>query len=149
MIREELEFSISQYLDGTLPSEQAAALEERFATDVEAREIFADYQQLNVALQQNLPLPPIDFDSLATKISAAVANEELPQRRMFIGTWRRPAALAMAASVVLAIGISLKLYSPAKPTAPSNNVVAQAPVVEVAGPRAELAVSKPVIDISI
>ncbi len=148
MIREELEFQISQYLDGTLPARESAALEERLATDAEARAIFAEYQQLNQSLQANLPLPRIDFDSLATKISAAVAREEIPARRMFIGKWRAPAALALAASVVIAVGIAIHLYKPQKP-APISVVAQGASVIEVSGPSAEVAVNKPVLDISI
>jgi negative regulator of sigma E activity len=146
MVSEELEFSISQYLDGTLSESESAALEERFATDAEARAILAEYQQLNSALQQNLPLPAVDFDALAMKISSAVANEELPQRRLFIGTWQTRTGIAIAASVLLAIGIAVKLYAPTKPSPPS---LAQTAVIEVAGPSAELAGAKPIVDISI
>jgi anti-sigma factor RsiW len=41
MSTDQLEFSISQYLDGTLPADEQAALEERLATDAQARELFA------------------------------------------------------------------------------------------------------------
>ena len=41
MNREQLEFSISQYLDGTLPGEQRSLLEQRLEGDAEARELLA------------------------------------------------------------------------------------------------------------
>ena len=37
MTRDELEFRISQYLDGALAAGEQAALEARFATDADAR----------------------------------------------------------------------------------------------------------------
>ena len=41
MTRDELEFSISQYLDGTLGARERDALDERLATDAEARALLA------------------------------------------------------------------------------------------------------------
>jgi anti-sigma factor RsiW len=43
MTSEALEFSISQYLDGNLPTDEEAALVERLATDPAARALFAEY----------------------------------------------------------------------------------------------------------
>ena len=47
MIREELEFRIAQYADGTLPASQRAALEAELAADGAARELLAQYRQLH------------------------------------------------------------------------------------------------------
>jgi negative regulator of sigma E activity len=148
VIRDELEYSISQYLDGMLGELEAAALEDRLANDAEARAVLAEYRELNDSLKRAMPLPAFDFDALAARISGAVADEEIPHRRMFIGTWRMPAAFAAAASLILAIGIAVKLYSPRKPVN-VNATVATVPVVDVTGPKAEVAASAASVDVSI
>src|SRR4051812_19493282 len=101
MTRDELEFSISQYLDGTLAVAERDALEERLATDAEAREVYAEYEALNGALAAAPAVPEIDWDAFAGKISAAVAREALPEQSYKISAWLgRPMRLAgIAASL--------------------------------------------------
>jgi anti-sigma-K factor RskA len=109
MTRDELEFSISQYLDGTLAAAERDALETRLASDAEARAVFAEYQSLQSALAA-APLPDVDWDRLRQEISAAVAREEMPAQSYKISQWLRPVRLALAASVLVvaaAIGFSL------------------------------------------
>ncbi len=108
MTRDELEFSISQYLDGTLAEAARGALEERLAIDGEARGVFAEYQSLQSAFAA-APLPEVRWDQLARHISAAVAREEMPAQSYRISAWQRPTLLAMAASVVIAAGIGFTL----------------------------------------
>src|SRR5438445_108337 len=47
MSPDQLEYAISQYLDGTLARLESAALEERLASDADARELFGEYQRLD------------------------------------------------------------------------------------------------------
>jgi anti-sigma factor RsiW len=122
MNRDELEFSISQYLDGTLVAAERDALDERFATDADARAILAEYEALQAALA-SAPLPDVKWDRLAAEISASVAREEAPAQSHKIGRWLRPANLAIAASLLIAGGIGFSIFrsddvkDPVKPIA--------------------------------
>src|SRR5688500_9430714 len=106
MTRDELEFSISQYLDGTLAEAERSALDERLSRDAEARALLAEYQRLDVTLKA-APLPQIRWDRLAESISTAVAEQEAPAQSYQISRWlRSPMRLAVAASAVLALGLA-------------------------------------------
>ena len=65
MTRDELEFSISQYLDGTLPEAQRPALEARLAEDAEAQAILAEERALTRLLRSE-PLPEVRWDGLSS-----------------------------------------------------------------------------------
>ena len=106
MTRDELEFSISQYIDGTLGARERDALEERLATDAEARAVHTEYESLQRVLKA-APVPELDWDRFAARISGAVAREELPAQSYRIGQWLRPARLAIAASVLVAVGLAI------------------------------------------
>jgi anti-sigma factor RsiW len=107
--RDELEFSLSQYLDGTLAEAERAALEERLAGDADARALLAEYQRLDVALKA-VPRPAVDYDRLAGHICAAVSEqEEEPARIYRIGFVRTMAGLALAASVLIGVGFGIRL----------------------------------------
>jgi anti-sigma factor RsiW len=108
MTRDELEFSISQYLDGTLPAADRDALETRLGSDAEARAIYAEYEALQGVLAA-APVPAVRWDRLAEEISAAVAREEMPAQSYKLSRWLRPVRLAVAASVLLAGGIAFTL----------------------------------------
>src|SRR4051794_13592271 len=111
MTGEELEFQISQYLDGQLPSADAAALEERFATDASARALLEEYRGLATLVKRELPLPVMNWDRLASHISSVVADEALPEVQTFKIAWyRRPSVFAIAASVLIALGVAIGIY---------------------------------------
>jgi negative regulator of sigma E activity len=116
--RDELEFSISQYLDGTLGTRERDALDERLATDAVARELYAEYQALQGVLAA-APVPAVDWNAFAARVSGAVAREEMPAQSYKIARWLQPARLAIAASVLVAAGIGfavLKSMPGVKPT---------------------------------
>jgi anti-sigma factor RsiW len=75
MNRDQLEFAITQYLDGTLPPQQVSALEQLLQTDELARELLAEHQRLDaifeIARQATAP-PALDWDRIATTISDAL-----------------------------------------------------------------------------
>lgn len=113
MITQELEFQISQYLDGTLAGAELAALEERLATDSSTRQLLAEYRQLDLSLR-SAPLPPIDFDALSDRITASVARQPEPAQSYRLPWSRAFVGFAVAASVLLAVGVGIRrLQSPA------------------------------------
>jgi anti-sigma factor RsiW len=148
MTRDELEFSISQYLDGTLAADQRDALDERLATDAEARALYAEYQTLQGVLVSSLPaMPEVDWDRFATRVSAAVGREEMPAQSYKISRWlSRPMQFAIAASVLIAGAIAFTLMRPAgtRPgTAPAispTQIVRIDSPTEAGGTPAEVAV---------
>ena len=75
MSNEELEFSISQYLDGSLSAAETTALEARLGEDVAARALLDEYRALNGLLTAEACLPPIAWDKLADHLSSAVAED--------------------------------------------------------------------------
>lgn len=138
MTRDELEFSISQYIDGALPPLERAALEEKLATDAEARAVLDGYRRLNGLVNSALPLPRVQWDRLAAQLSKTVAGAELPVRNYSLVRARLLRPIAIAASILIAVGIGWFAY---------RGDEAQKPVitaVQVQGPRIEAA-SGPVV----
>jgi anti-sigma factor RsiW len=119
MNREELEFRISQYVDGTLSREERASVETILAGDVEARQMLAEFRRIDQHLAREMPLPNVKWEQLASHISAAV--DEVTEAPAVIGritpetatatsawTWR--SRLAIAASIVIVLGSALMFY---------------------------------------
>jgi anti-sigma factor RsiW len=107
---EDLEFSISQYVDGTLPDAERMSLEIRLQQDREAQAILAEYRALSVHLAQALPLPNVRWDVLAQSISSAIdAQAEQTEQAYRMPAWIRFAArpLAIAASVLILAGMGV------------------------------------------
>src|SRR4051812_11393277 len=73
MSPEQLEFNLSQYLDGTLPPEHLAALEAALATDPRAGALRDEHERLTTLLRAR-PLPEMDWDELARDFSAVVTG---------------------------------------------------------------------------
>src|SRR5438552_3241444 len=88
MTRDQLEFAISQYLDGTLPPLEAAALEERLAKNADARELLASYQRLNALMKTSLSVPQIDFEAFSTQLSDRLADVEAPVKHYRLSAGR-------------------------------------------------------------
>ncbi|HEV8378079.1 MAG TPA: hypothetical protein VGP99_04460, partial [Tepidisphaeraceae bacterium] len=72
MTSEQMEFLISQYLDGTLSGEEESGVRELLASNEEARRILAEYQKLDGVLKTARGAPAVKWDVLAEKISEAV-----------------------------------------------------------------------------
>lgn len=115
MTRDELEYTLSQYLDGTLAASDESALEQRLATDESARALLSEFRSLDRALRSS-PLPAFDFDALAGAVSAAVAAQDEPAQSYRLHWVRTAAALALAACVVIAAGVGIRRLQQA-PTA--------------------------------
>jgi len=129
MTRDELEFSISQYLDGTLGEAEEAALETRLASDADARALLGEYRRLDRTLKA-APLPAFDYGALSDRISAAVAREDEPAQSYRLHWVRTAAGLAIAACVVIAVGVGIRRLGPAGQTDPRQQAVLPTPAVE-------------------
>src|SRR4051794_30771653 len=105
MNREQLEFSISQYLDGALPDAERSLLERRCEADAEARQLLAEYRSLNDALRIQNPLPELNWERLADRLSTSIAAEDLHAVSYRIRPRVSFSALAIAASVLIVIGL--------------------------------------------
>jgi anti-sigma-K factor RskA len=157
MNREQLEFSISQYADGTLPAAETAALETTLANDADARALLEEFRKLDAIVKTTeIPLPAVDWDRFADHLSRAVAEEDrattsIPIRPRGGAWWVK--RVAIAAVVVLAAGVALlwprhgghseiaKVSGPQVPTAPA------VAIVQVGGP--EIASGAPNVQVSL
>lgn len=115
MTRDELEFSISQYLDGTLAAGAAAALEQMLATDASARALLAEYQQLDQVLRA-APAPEVDHDAFHARLTATLAHQPDPVQSYKLPWVRTATRLAIAACVVVAAGVGIRMVQSDRPT---------------------------------
>ena len=129
MTRDELEYAISQHLDGNLPPLEQAALDDRLASDAEARAILEEYRRLDVSLK-NMPLPTLAWDRVASQIQQAIAQEEAPIRHYSLRSSGWVRGLAIAASVLLLISVCLHFAQPTEK--PIGVAAISGPAVEVA-----------------
>jgi anti-sigma factor RsiW len=171
MNREELEFQISQYVDGTLSPEERASVETILAGDAEARQMLAEFRQMDQHLASEMSLPNVKWEQFASHISAAV--EEATEAPAVIGritpetataasawTWR--SRLAIAASLVIVLGSAMLFYDHGlnqrgshgsgavvlpSPGQPGDAVASASPVV--VGPQAEPATGPAVQQITV
>jgi negative regulator of sigma E activity len=128
MTRDELEFSISQYLDGTLGEAEGSALEERLSTDADARAVLSEYRRLDAALK-GVPGPAVDWDAFASRVSRVVAAQDPPAQSYRLHWVRAASVLAVAASALVAIGFGIRLLRPSGPGAGTNGQLVQNPPV--------------------
>jgi anti-sigma factor RsiW len=125
MTADQTEFLISQYADGTIAATDRVALESHLATDPAARRLLDEYRQLDALLRTAAPsVPAFDYDALAARINAAIDDHNTAREplRLPIPWLRVGAGLAIAASVLLAVGLWLRPFATA-PTS-SNPTVA-------------------------
>jgi hypothetical protein len=73
MTLEQLEFAITQYLDGTLPPADVGALERRLAEDAAARGLLDEHRSLTAFLRSE-PGPDMDWAEVASDLSAVVTG---------------------------------------------------------------------------
>jgi anti-sigma factor RsiW len=136
--REELEYSISQYLDGTLPLLERAPLEERLANDPQAREILNEYRALDLAVKSAMPLPEVAWDQLAARIGHSLAEVEAPVRHFSLGRIGWTGRLAIAAVLLFAVSLAIFFATPqSNAPAISNAASTGAGSAVVVGPTIE------------
>lgn len=146
MTHDELEYAISQYLDGVLPPLERAALEERLAGDAQARAMLEEYRKLDGVLQSSLPVPQVDWATFSAQTSKALDEAEAPIRHYKLHTaW--PMRIAIAAMVMLAFGVGIFLMNQpqTQKSQPIGVAVISGPsIAESAGPVvAEIKVGPP------
>jgi hypothetical protein len=73
MSPEQLEFILTQYLDGTLAAGQVDAIERALEADPRARELHDEHERLTALLRAE-PLPEMNWDELARDLSAVVTG---------------------------------------------------------------------------
>ena len=154
---EDLEYSISQYVDGSLPAAEKAALEKRLAEDADARAMLEEYRKLDEAIRASAtPMPEIDWDALAGRISNAVAeqneaNESFKIERVRRSPWVvRASWMALAASVLIVAGIAIHLMRPTPGTPIGDpGPLARNSSADIHGPQAEPATGPSVAEVTI
>lgn len=136
MDAQDFEFLLTRYLDGTLSPEQRLLVEQRLQSDPPAQALLAEYRCLDAMMRREAAhQPSVQWDQLAEHISDAVADHA-DRRNFTIRLCRGAAGLAMAAAVLLVVGI----FGPSTPTSPT---------LFVAGPQAQVAAGTEVLDISV
>ena len=105
MSRDQLEYAISQSIDGTLDPLAQAALDEALATHADARDLFAEYQRLDAMVKSEMPVPEINWDAFAAGISSEAAKLDAPVKhyKLNFGMWSKVAALAAMVAIVVGV----------------------------------------------
>jgi anti-sigma factor RsiW len=107
VVSEEDEFAISEYLDGTLSSEDLGGLERRMEAEPALRGAMKEYLSLDRAMKQAMPMPAVKWDILAERLSESIDTQS-QRSRMFIGNWmKQPMRLAAAAVFILGLGLAI------------------------------------------
>jgi anti-sigma factor RsiW len=136
MTPDQLEYAISQYLDGTLAPLESAALEERLAGDADARELFGEYQRLDGVVKNALPEPEVDWSAFSAQLNNRMSDAEAPVKHYRFSFGRIGWAAAVAASLLIIVGIAALMLrnrpggvTPAHPTG-GGELIVQGPSVE-------------------
>lgn len=155
MTQDQLEFSITQYLDGSLPASERTALMERLEKDPEAREMLEEHRRLDNVFAR-ASLPAFQLEAFSKQLSEAIAQapapeEEQPSLRMpWVGvrSW-----MAIAASVIIVSGLAIAILSHGRNGTASNPVhhetTASAGFVTVTGPISPTASSSDDVQVSV
>lgn len=154
MKQDELEFLISQYVDGTLDADRSAALRARLEADESARAMLLEHRRTSEVVRAHAGLPKnIDWDRVAGLISDHIDDTLAAEReqayRLPVGRW---ASRAAAVAAVLLVGLVVqRAFRPGELSVPGPGGPL-ARVIEVAGPVAESAgpgVGAPVIEVAV
>jgi negative regulator of sigma E activity len=137
---DELEFAISQYIDGTLKPLEQAALEEVLATDDSARAMLAEYRKLDASLKRELPTPQIDHNLLGARISGALKGVDAPVHTYRLFASMPMKLVAMAAAILIVVGLVIPMMNRSHSGQTHNTIAVipnntnqAAPIVELAG----------------
>lgn len=146
----DLEFQISQYVDGQLDAGAAKALEMRLRDDAAARSLLAEYQQVAAVVRDNTPLPAINWNRLAESISTNIESaEEQRIEQRFRMPWMQIASSIAAVAACALIG--LFIFRSQDVTVPTDSTVVIAPsrIAEVSLATAEPAAGPRIAEVTI
>jgi hypothetical protein len=171
MLDQEIEILISRYADDAddLTADELLRVRTVVASDPAARELLDEYESLTEALRRAAPaVPELDWERLHSHLSAAMndAPADDARQRMRIGAGRSampmtmPMRWALAASVLLCIGLALLATQPAKfagggnqrqvvVVPPSGGTDTVATLINVSGPTIDLPDGAVQMDVSI
>jgi len=133
--RDNFEYALSQYADGTLNELEQRVLEDRLRSDAEARLLVSDFIRVDALLRNSRELPEIDFDAFAVNISQAIEAEDAPVAsplRINFFRWTGAAAIAAAVAVAAFVGLRLQNPATAPPAVATGTAVISGPSIEVA-----------------
>jgi hypothetical protein len=158
---DELEYLISQYIDGTINELDRARVDEVLATDASARAILAEYRNLNTVVKSAMPMPQIAWDEFQSRIASKCDKLEAPVRhyRLTFATVSRVAAIAAVLAIVVGGIVMMRPHGtawwnqgpvatvgggdkPAVNTAPID-VQISAPPALAAAPVTEISIGRP------
>ena len=127
---DELEYAISQYIDGTLPVLERDALDEVLARDAGARAILAEYQKLNTVVK-SAPQPAVDWDAFGARLKGGLEEIDTPVRHFRIGSIGYVGRMAIAAALLCVVSIGI-FVAKSGPTTSAGSIVVTGPQVETA-----------------
>ena len=134
---ENLEFAVSQAVDGVLADHDRQALGRRL-DDADARALAADHARVNALLRSNAGVPPIDFEAFADRMTCAIEREELvapgPLKiRPAAGgtTWTRRLATAAAIALVGAAAWPFLPHAAETPAGPASEALVEVPATRL------------------
>ena len=145
----DMEFLITQYVDGLLDPSRAAELERKLEADPALREQLRLYESLQGLLMADdrKALSGIDYDGQREEVIAAVQRralaERLPSRPVILRPMFR--VLAAAAAVLVVASVGLLVYRAGPRAEPEVSVAMRSAAVSPAG-RGELEVSMRRVD---
>lgn len=161
MTRDDLEFRISQYLDGTLTAPESAEIERLAAERGEVRALLEQYQKLDAALK-GMPIPEMQWEALAGRLSRAVADrvaaDQLGQGEETVRSYAMPwvrsrvTRWAIAASLLVVTGVGMLIYHKQHTLGTivfNPKPEWRQPVVVIDGPVAEAPAGKPMDEVEI
>ncbi|HEX3358287.1 MAG TPA: hypothetical protein VHS31_15040 [Tepidisphaeraceae bacterium] len=149
MTRDELEFAISRYIDGTLNPLEQSTIEEILASDASARALLDEYRRLDAVVKTAMPLPEIAWDQFAAGISQETAKCDVSVKHYQLAAWTK--VVSLAAMIAIAFGVAFEMRhrdSSISDVQTGSVAVNSTPVdVEISAPTAVAAA--PVNDITI
>ncbi len=110
------------YADGQLPSGQVAAVERHLPACVECAAELSELRQLNLALANFPPAPPVPFHPFWAKLQAALPAPPAERRSLFAPGRRMALAVVLAALLALTVGVTAFASESALPDNPLYSV---------------------------
>jgi anti-sigma factor RsiW len=136
---EELEFLISQHLDGTLDAAERVKLDDALAARPEARELLAEHARLDALLKSSRAAVDVDAEWLSSQIAGRI--DEDSARSLLLRRWMWMSPIAAAAMLMIALTIGFSLFNRGQPTALDQSTTArpqqEVARIDLAGPQVD------------